>query len=123
MERIRYVQHRGRQILVQDFSNIDDHDAALETIEAAKRTVAEREEDGSLLVLTVGHGSRYDKRMLNALKELAAHHTPYVRASAVVTDSGLHRVAIYAVSRFAGRNIKAFDGEEAAKDWLVEQAE
>ncbi|MFL6650550.1 MAG: hypothetical protein ACJ8J7_04610 [Sulfurifustaceae bacterium] len=55
-------------------------------------------------------------------RALAEHHKSYVVASAIVGLSPLARVAYTSISRITGRNIRAFDGTEAAKGWLVTQA-
>lgn len=123
MERTRFIEHRGRRILLQDFTNVTDAAEALAAIEAAIEFVDRLPADRSLLVLTETHGSHYDSEVLAALKRLAAHHTPYVKASAVVTSSRLHRIAVMMVSMFTGRSIEAFPDAEVAKDWLVDQAD
>lgn len=123
MERVRFIEHRGRRILLQDFSGITDPDEALATIDEAIAFVDELTPDGSLLVLTITLGSHYNREVMDGLKALGQHHTPYIRASAVVTDSGLHRVGIWAVSKFTGREIESFSDPEKAKDWLVGQVE
>lgn len=122
MERIRFIEHRGHRILYQDFSDITDPTLALATIEQAIEFVERLPADGSLLILTNAHGSRYNTEVLDALKGLAKHNQPWVRASAVVTGSALHRVAVTAVRLFTGRTIEVFGDVEEAKDWLVEQS-
>jgi hypothetical protein len=120
MERIRFIDHKGQRILVLDFSGIRDSDEALRTIEQAKREVA-RHPLGSLRIATLVREARYNSATLQGLKELAASNAPYVRASAVVGMSPLHRIAYQAVMLFSRRKIPTFEQETDALDWLVQQ--
>ncbi|HEX5727677.1 MAG TPA: hypothetical protein VFX98_19555 [Longimicrobiaceae bacterium] len=120
MERTRFIEHRGRRILVLDYSGIRDGEEALREIENSRRVVA-LQAPGSLLVLTNVKDARYNKDIVQAMKELAAHNAPYVKASAVVGMSGLHRVAYQAIILFSKRRIQVFDTPEEGLDWLVAQ--
>ena len=121
MERTRFIDHRGKRILLLDYSGIQNAEQAISTVEQSKRVVAQHPPH-SLLVLTDVKDARYNTAVLQALKELAAHNGPYVKASAIVGMNGLHRIAYQAVLLFSRRKIRAFDTREQALDWLVEQA-
>ena len=121
MERTRFIEHRGQRILVLDYSDMRDPHEAIAAIEASKREAATHPPH-SLLVMTVVRNARYNTAVLQALKELASHNEPYVKASAIVGMGGLHRVAYQAVLLFSRRKIRPFDTEAQALDWLVEQA-
>lgn len=121
MERIRFTDHRGTRILLLDFAGIRDPDEAMREIQRCKEVVA-RQPPSSLLVMTMVRDGRYNAAVLQGMKDLAAHNAPYVKASAVVGMSGLHRVAYQAVILFSKRNIKVFDQEADALEWLVSQA-
>jgi hypothetical protein len=120
MERTRFIEHRGTRILLQDFSGIRDPDEALKEIRHAISVVA-RQPPHSLRLLTIVREARYNAAVLQAMKEMAAHNAPYVKASAIVGMSGLHRVAYQTVLIFTRRKIPAFDSEAEALDWLAEQ--
>ena len=121
MERIRFVTHRGVRVLLLDMTGLTELQETRRVAEAAKAAVA-REPPGSLLLVTDTTGSRYNSESLAAMKEMAAHNTPYLKASCVVVQAATHRVAVAAVSLFTGRALKAFGTREEALDWLVEQA-
>ena len=120
MERTRFIEHKGRRILLLDYTGVQKVDEALPEIQRTKEVVASQPK-GSLLVMTVVGNARYNSEVLAAMKELAAHNGPYVKASAVVGMGGLHRIAYQAVILFSRRVIKTFDQEDAALDWLVQQ--
>lgn len=120
MERIRFVDHRGSRILLLDYAGIRDPDEAVREIRRSMQFVAGQPK-ASLRVLTLVRDARYNAAVLQALKELASHNEPYVKASAVVGMGGLHRIAYQAIILFSKRNIKTFDGEAEALDWLATQ--
>jgi hypothetical protein len=120
MERTRFIDHKGKQILLLDYAGIRDPEEALREIQDSKAFVA-RQPKGSLRVITLVRDARYNAAVLQGMKDLAAHNAPYVKASAVVGMGGLHRIAYQAVILFSKRNIKTFDGEAEALDWLATQ--
>jgi hypothetical protein len=120
MERTRFTEHRGKRILMLDYSGVQQADEALREIEHSKAVVASHPPK-SLLVLTNVRDARYNTAVLQAMKELAAHNAPYVKASAVVGMGGLHRIAYQAIILFSRRKIQVFDDERQALDWLAEQ--
>ena len=121
MERTRFIEHNGKRILLLDFAGVRDPDEAIREVRNAMEVVA-RQPKKSLLVMTLVRDARYNAAVLQAMKELASHNEPYVRHSAVVGMSGLHRIAYQAVILFSKRSIKTFDQEAEALEWLVSQA-
>jgi hypothetical protein len=120
MERTRFIEHRGKRILLLDYAGVRDPQESLREIEHSKEVVARHPPD-SLLVMTVVRDARYNQAVVQAMKELASHNKPYVKASAVVGMSGLHRIVYQAVLLFSRRNIQTFDDEAQALDWLAAQ--
>jgi hypothetical protein len=120
MERTRFLEHRGKRILLLDYSAMRDPQEAVAEIHHSMEVVAAQPR-ASLLVLTNVRDARYNAAVLQALKELASHNAPYVRHSAIIGMSGLHRVAYQAVQLFSSRKIQVMDDQERALDWLVEQ--
>lgn len=121
MERTRFTEHQGKRILLLDYAGVRDPEEALREIQHSRAVVA-AQPPASLLVMTLVRDARYNAAVLQGMKDLAAHNAPYVKASAVVGMSGLHRIAYQAVILFSKRNIKVFDEESEALDWLVTQA-
>jgi len=122
MERIQFVTHQGRRILVIDFSAIASPSEVLKTIEAAKQYVAGLPQTPKLLTLTKVDGVRFNDETVQAMRKYAEHNTPWVQAGAIVGMSSLHRIIHRMINMTSGRSLQAFDNEGAAKDWLVKQA-
>lgn len=121
MQQTRFIEHRGKKILLLDFSQMRDPVAILREIAAARDFIAQLPVRKDVRTLTDVTGSRYNTEVLQALKELAAHNAPWVEAAAVVTDSGLHKIGILAVATFSRRKLQAFSNRDEAKDWLLRQ--
>ncbi|HEX6535621.1 MAG TPA: hypothetical protein VF041_13575 [Gemmatimonadaceae bacterium] len=122
MDRIRFIRHRDHRILVYDFNDITDADEVLPHLDRADELVR-GEAPGSVLVLVCVRNLRFNTRSVSRLKVTVERNRPYVRASAVVGMSGLHKLVYLGFVRIARRDIPAFDDEEAAKDWLVSMAQ
>ncbi len=120
MKRIGYVQHKGRRILIEDFSGLRPGRELEATLEEAKTIVQSRPPKSAVVLVDVT-GMRFDKDTLDMMKELAASNEPYVKASTLVGVGGLLQVGLLAVSRFSERNFKTFSAREEALDWLAIQ--
>lgn len=117
MERIRKVIHKGKNILVVDVS----HCLPAETIQvmpAAKKIVAGFPPKSGL-ILTVVTGATYNKEVAEAIKDFSSHNTPYIKGSAVVGIQGIQSVLLQTVIFLTHRDIKVFDTEEKALDYLA----
>jgi len=120
VERIRFIEHRGKRILYMDFSEMNAPGEALAELEKARQVIA-REQPNSLLTLTDVTGTRYDGDIIKAFQALAEHNKPFVRAAASVTRTPLQLVALRASAVLSRRKLEAFDDLEHAKEWLVAQ--
>lgn len=118
--RTRMIEHRGKQIMLLDYSDIMDTSEALAEIEKTKALIAQQPLN-TVLTLTYVRGSRYTAPVIDAMKELVAHNRPFVKAAVVVGMNTLHRIIYRAVITFSRRNIQVFEDLEEAKDWLVSQ--
>ena len=118
--RTRMITHRGKEIMLLDYSNVIETQHALDEIAKTRAIIAQQSPD-SLRTLTYVAGARYTAPVVEAMKELVAHNRPYVKAAAVVGMNTLHRIIYRAVTAFSSRTIHVFDDLDAAKDWLVDQ--
>lgn len=121
MERTRLIMHNGVQIVLLDYSGLRDIEEGLREIAKTKAFVAGLPKNGSHLTLTDATDTAYDKRVLEAMKDLTAHNKPYVKAAAVVSHSPIHRAAVAMVALFSRRNLTTFDTRAEALAWLVGQ--
>jgi hypothetical protein len=122
MERLRIIEHRGKQVVLLDYTNATDPQETVREIARAREWFAQQTPDGSLRTVSDVTGARYNSAVLDALKEMAAHNKPYVGAAAGVVKTTLHRVALNLTALFSGRKFQAFTDREEALDWVVLQS-
>jgi hypothetical protein len=120
MERTRFVEHRGRQVLLIDFTHLEPK-GALDAIAESRAFIERLPADGTLLTCTDVTGATYDSAVVDALKKFSSGNRPYVRAAAVVVDSSLKRSLLSLVALLTQRKFHPSATREAALDWLVEQ--
>ena len=119
MDRIKFIHHKGTEILHLDFAGCKA-DEVPPLIEYAKPLIASRPH-ASVRVLTDVTNARFDDTVNQRLKEFTAHNKPYIKASAIVGVTGIKKILFEAIILFSQRKIHAYDSAEAAKDWLISQ--
>ena len=120
-DRIRFVDHQGKKILLVDFSNCQ----ANEVEEVARRvpdyvTVQPR---GSVLVLTDFTGAAFDRDATRAVKETAVFDKPFVKKSALIGTEDLPASFYEELKNFSRREMTIFDTRDEALNWLADSAE
>jgi len=88
-ERIRFIDHHGKKILLVDFSNCQARE-----VERITRLVPDHvtvQPRSSVLVLTDFTGAAFDRDALRAMKETAAFDKPFVKKSALIGTESLPR--------------------------------
>ena len=119
MDRITFITHDNKEILLLDFSGLKATDA-IALIEPAKRVISSKPQN-SILTLTDVTELRFNDDLSQKMKDFTTHNKPYVRAAAVVGITGLREVIFNAVIAFSKRKISTFDTRDDAKKWLVAQ--
>jgi hypothetical protein len=121
MDRTRVIEHKGKHIILLDFAGIIDVEEGLAAVAEARRFVTAQPADGTSVTLTDVRDTHYDRRIVEAFKEMTTANRPFVKAAAVVSNSAIHQAAIAMVALFSRRKIQVFDSRERALDWLVAQ--
>lgn len=119
MAKVEFIIHNGSRLLHLDFAGGKVAELAA-AIDEAKGVIA-AEPKGSVLTLTNVTDAELTPETKENIKEFAAHNKPYVRAGAVIGVDGFKQVIFNFVVHFTGRNLKAFDNIDEAKDWLSKQ--
>ena len=81
-DRIRFITHQGKQILVVDLSNCST--AEVERIIRAVPEVVTTRPRASVLILSDFTGASFDEEAIWAMRESAVFDKPYVERSAWV---------------------------------------
>ena len=122
MNGARFIEHKGKQVVLLDFAGIQDPEVAVPAVQAATRFVTSLPADRSALTCTDVSNTKYDRQVVDACKEMSKSNGPHVKASAVVTNSTIHRAAINMIALVSRRKLEVFETREQALDWLVTQA-
>ena len=120
MERVQFIEHKGKKILHLNFADCKPNEI-LQVIEQAKSTI-KTQAHKSVYTLTDVTNSAFNSAVSDAMKEFVLHNKPYVVASAVVGVTGLKQIIFNAVMKLSGRKLTAFENLETAKDWLASHA-
>jgi hypothetical protein len=116
-ERVKFIQHQDKDILLLDFSNSKTEEV-LKLIDAAKQIINSKAEL-QLLTLTDVTNTLFCKEVGEEMKYFTLYNSPFLKASAVVGISGLKKIILGAIKAFSPGNFEAFDDREEAKSWLV----
>lgn len=117
-ERIRFISHEGKKILLVDFSN-----CAADEVEKITRAVPDYvtvQPRSSVLILTNFAGAAFDRDALRAMKETAVFDKPFVKKSALIGAESLPQQFYEDMKSFARRELPIFASREEALAWLVE---
>jgi hypothetical protein len=118
-ERIRFMNHKGKQVLLVDVTNCTTEEM-IKLARIVPKYLAD-ETGGSVLLLADFTGSRFDKAAVESLKEAAVYDRPHLKRSAWVGTEGLPKIFYENLKAFTQRDLPTFKTREEALDWLVEE--
>ena len=118
MNGFEMVKHKGKDIVIVDLSDTCCEDT-ISRLQHAQDEIAKLPQQ-SVLILTNASNTVYNTRTSNAIKEFTSKNSPYVKASAVIGADGLRGVLLKTVAMLSKREIKPFDSQQEAMDWLAE---
>ena len=119
-ERIRFIEHQGKPILVVDLSHCSP-DQILTLLEEFRDKVTSQPPN-SLLILADFTGAHFDKSVVTRMKELLVLDRPYVKHAAWVGTKSLPHVYYENFKSFSKRDLPSFDTREEALEWLVKDS-
>jgi hypothetical protein len=116
-ERISFITHSGKTIMVIDFSHAEAKEILL-LLEEIQHTVA-RHEKGSLLTLADLTGAHVDRAVATRMKEVLVRDRPFVKRSAWVGVESVPKVYYENIKTFSQRDFPPFKTRQEAMDWLA----
>ena len=120
-ERIRFVEHRGKQILLADLSHCTPRE--VEKLALLVPSYVTSEPRGSVLLLADFTGTEFDRIAIERVKESAVFDRPHLKRSAWVGVEGLPQVFFEHIKNFSQRELPTFKTRDEAMDWLVRDEE
>jgi hypothetical protein len=118
MQRVQQIKHNGKMIFFMDFSDLISESEIKEVVRESIGFIRIQSTE-SLLTLTIISGMHFSSKIKDIFNDFIAGNKPYVKAGAVVGLSGLQTIVYNGLMKVTGRNIKSFQTQEAAKDWLT----
>jgi hypothetical protein len=117
----RFVDHRGRQIVLMDFSRLPSIEESLVHIEEARKFVASQPKVMNLRVVVDVTDSPFDNSVIEALQRLADHDRPWVLVSATVGLSPIRAITNRLIAMKSHRKFGRFKDLGRALDWVAQQ--
>jgi hypothetical protein len=118
-DRIRFIEHQGKQILLVDISHCTPRE--VEKMSLLVPSYVTSEPRGSVLLLADFTGAQFDRVAIDRLKEGAVFDRPHLKRSAWVGIESLPKVFYQHIKNFSRRELPAFKTREEAMDWLVKE--
>ena len=121
MDRVRFINYQGKQILFIDLTNCSAEEVIKRLTEVQCMVTAQPRES----VLTLGDftGAQFSRAAVTRMKEVAVFDRPYVKRAALVGAESLPQVFYQALKSFSQREFLRFETREEALDWLVREEE
>lgn len=115
-DRIHFVEHKGKQILLLDFSYAKAHEMQL-LLEYVRITVAKHGHE--TVTLADFTGATVDHAVATKIKEVLTLDRPFVSKTAWVGAESIPHAFMENFHNFSQREITRFKSREEAMDWLV----
>jgi hypothetical protein len=116
-DRIRFIEHKGKQVLLVDISN-----CTAEQVASTARLVpsyVSTQPKQSVLLLADFTGAKFDKTALEALKQSTVFDRPHLKRSAWVGTDSIPKVFYDNLRSFSQRELPSFKTREEGLAWLV----
>jgi hypothetical protein len=117
-DRIRFITHKGKQVLLVDATNCSSKE--LENLAHLVPSYVTAEAKGSVLLLAEFTGVKFDKNTMELLKPALVFDRPHLKRSAWVGTESIPKVFFEQLKAFSQRDLPSFKTREEALDWLVQ---
>ena len=118
-DRVSFITHRGKPIMLIDFSYCESKEILL-LLDEVQHTVAQHQR-GSLLTLADLTGAHIDRTVATRMKEVLVRDRPFVKRSAWIGVDSVPKVYYDNIKSFSQRDFPPFQTREEAMDWLVKE--
>jgi hypothetical protein len=115
--RIQFTTHKGKRILLVDFSNCLPTKVA--EVARAVPEVVTAQPRASVLILCDFSGASFDVEAIRAMKETAVFNKPHIKKSAWIGAENFPQVFADDMKSFSRREFPAFKTRQEALEWLV----
>ncbi len=116
-DRVGFIAHKGKQILIVDFTNCTPEEVPSVADEA--RRIITAQPQNSVLALADFTGAQFSRDAVTRIKEVTTYDRPYVKRAAWVHTESLPKVFYDAIKAFSQREFPTFGTREHALEFLV----
>jgi hypothetical protein len=116
-DRVRFITHQGKQILLVDLSHCLAPE--VEKILRELPDIVTARPRGSVLIFSDFTAASFDAEALRVMKETAVFDKPHVKKSAWIGTESLPPEFSQSLTKFSGREFPVFKSREDALAWLV----
>ena len=120
MERVYFKVHKGKSVLVQDLTGLEDVKASIAIFDRTQGLIL-KELPKSVRLLTNITNAHYDHEGVEHMKKFSMKVTPHIKASAVVGVQGVRKIVVQTLILLTGREIVLRNSMQEALDWLADQ--
>jgi hypothetical protein len=118
MERVRFIEYLGTQILLIDCTQCGPQE--LTQIFNQVQQVVTTQPPHSVLTLSDFTDAEFDKKAADHMKVVATYDRAFVKRSAIVGADTLPDVYYRNLVAFSARDFPVFKTREQAMDWLID---
>jgi hypothetical protein len=118
-ERVRFIAHAGKKILLIDFSN-GSCEEIMQALSRVQNTVASQPPN-SVLILCDYAQAEIDKDVASRMKQVLVFDRPFVKRSAWIGTESLPKVFYENFKSFSRRDFPKFTTREEALEFLVQE--
>jgi len=118
MEKTTIINHKGNSIFRMDFSDTKSEKEIYTIIDESINHIRSKPY-ASVLAVTNMKNMYFNKNVASKFTQFVKNNKPYIKKSAVFGMSGIARVVFNGIMKAAGRDIRSFETEVEAKDFLL----
>ncbi len=120
MNRTQSITFKGKSIFFMDYTGLKSEVEIKAVIEEAKLFIR-KQPLGSTISLANIDQMHFNNQIKDLFMDLVKGNKPYMKASAIVGVSGLKQILFNGIMKMTGRDVKSFNDENQAKEWLIAQ--
>jgi hypothetical protein len=116
------IKHKGESIFFIDFEGLKTPEEFKNMIDQCIAYIRSQRPN-SVVALTSMKGMHFNKDIRDLISDFISGNKPYMKISAAYGVNGLLRIVYNGVTKFTGRDVRAFETKEQALEWLVAKQE
>ena len=119
MEKTTTINYKGNTVFRMDFSDTKSEKEIYSVIDASIKYIRSKP-NASVFAITNMKNMYFNKTVASRFTKFVKENKPYMKKSAVFGMSGIARVVFNSIMKLAERDVRSFETEEQAKNFLLE---